>query len=1148
MAKFTRIVCSLLPTLAWTAADAGEWRPVYAESFDEVPTGTATAAGPLANWETGSAAGVVFDGRTEAAGRFLVAEHAWTSFNQGPILNVDLTKVPHDRVRVRCDLYTFGDWRGLQRATGGPQHRLMFFDGRARPRFAFDTNFATNAAFRQSWPDRNPREHRALTGGVATKVDTTGRFENAHRWPLEFEYPSRSPSLRFTFLCGAAAGSGARMPAFGIDTVRVDVHVPSDGDPVLGTESHAPIVFTLEEPARVSLGVYQRDTGIQVTELLRAEREAVRAAGKHVVRWDGLDRDGKPVPPSEYEWRLLETNGFAARFVCPLGINPPSGLNGKFNNSWVGDHLGPGTVAVDETGVYLGARITEGLRQTLKQSHDATRRLWDQPQYYDGGRLTRMAANGKFAFLVQPNGRLRKLDAASGRLLATWEAKWDEEPPSDVDCAGETVVVCYPEHDAIRWIDPTNGSTRHEVRAAKRPTNVTVRANGEVVAVTEAGIVSIAGPSAEPVVRVPAKGHAFGAIDVDHSTGDVYFVDTADGERVLRYDAECKLVRAYGAAVRAFGQYDPMRFSGIGDVAADGRGGFYVVEPASPPRRVAHFDAKSGELIREWYGGQSFYVNTAVDRSDPTNVWGCAGEGYVHHYVFDYDAGTWTIRAIYATGRLGDSLFPFAGKWRPVRRGEETWLVHESVPAIVRVDEANGRVVPVALASVGHNGGRRAIQFPGTGRDNFPKPFVAAAAHHGIENPKEAPKHFYWGDADGDGRIDSEEFRFFAGAKVGPNMISASHVDDDFGYTIPEGGYGGSWFRLPRVGWTGPKGDIPVWAWDRIEPGGGVPEVVQNASAIRGLARDADGNVYGAVQSGIMIKGHGQYEGGVWPAMGIRRARLVKWNRDGRVAFVAGRHSKDVAEYNGGRFYFPQRTILGPADTLIVSDQLYQPGTVWTRDGLYAGSMLDRQADGRPEEFHRPWSDDMQGVEVVRLDDGRVFWLMPYQGMNFVYEVTGWEDLRRQRGIVRRPDRVSPARGTGIGLRARYTVGGKVVAERIEEPIYHERFGPEREGPHAPYRVEWTGALEPVHTGPHRFLALLGKGERVRVAIGDDVVFTAGEKDDVDARIPLVAGRRYPVRIEYDNPDGRAELKLLWQSLHHERERLPAAVLYPDAN
>ena len=279
----------------------------------------------LPNWEGLSASGVVFDGKSKDAGKFLIASAAWTSFNQGPILNLDLSAVPHDQVRVSFDLYTFGDWRGLQRKTGGPQHRLMFFDGKAEPKFAFDTNFATNDAFKQH-PGRTAIRSKTAPAWEPSrrKVDTTGRFKNAHRWPVTFEYESNSPSLRFTMLCGAAAGSGARMPHFGIDNVRVAVRATL-ARRALAEAGHAKIEFTLEKDARLSLAVYDAKSGVQHRELARAERERVWPAGKHVVTWDGLDRDGKPVAAGEYRWRLLETQGFTARFVGPLGINPAVG-------------------------------------------------------------------------------------------------------------------------------------------------------------------------------------------------------------------------------------------------------------------------------------------------------------------------------------------------------------------------------------------------------------------------------------------------------------------------------------------------------------------------------------------------------------------------------------------------------------------------------------------------------------------------------------------------------------------------------------------------------------------------------------------------------------------------------------------------------
>ena len=96
-----------------------DWAEVYSESFDRLPVGTKTASGGLPNWEEGSASGVVFDGKSESAGKFLIAASAWNSFNQGPIFHHDLSATPHDRVRVRFDLYTFGDWRGLRLADRG---------------------------------------------------------------------------------------------------------------------------------------------------------------------------------------------------------------------------------------------------------------------------------------------------------------------------------------------------------------------------------------------------------------------------------------------------------------------------------------------------------------------------------------------------------------------------------------------------------------------------------------------------------------------------------------------------------------------------------------------------------------------------------------------------------------------------------------------------------------------------------------------------------------------------------------------------------------------------------------------------------------------------------------------------------------------
>ena len=58
----------------------------------------------------------------------------------------------------------------------------------------------------------------------------------------------------------------------------------------------------------------------------------------------------------------------------------------------------------------------------------------------------------------------------------------------------------------------------------------------------------------------------------------------------------------------------------VQDRHGDGNGGWVVVEQWSPPRRTAHFDS-DGEIIEEWYGGQRFFTDVAVDPKDPSLVW-----------------------------------------------------------------------------------------------------------------------------------------------------------------------------------------------------------------------------------------------------------------------------------------------------------------------------------------------------------------------------------------------------------------------------------------------------------------------------------------------------------------------------------------------
>jgi hypothetical protein len=1139
-------------------ASANEWRSIYFETFDGVPKGTKTASTELPQWEGHSAAGVVFDGETETAGKFLIAEHAWTSFNQGPILNLDLTAFPHDRVRVRLDLYTFGDWRGIQQATGGPQHRLMFIDNKAQPPFAFDTNFATNKDFQQSWPERNPARNEALTGAMPLKVDATGRFPSAHVWPIEFEYQSSSSSLRFTMLCGAAAGSGTSMPHFGIDNVEVSIRstaptiIPIDRPEDIEAVDRQPqrrqgeqISFDVTSSGRTSLGIFDRNTGQLVRTLLSGEK---LDPGHHSIAWDGLDNRGNRIATGTYEWRSVTVPGLTARYITTIGINPPGGEHPIPRRSWVGDHVGAGIVEVDETGIYVGSPMTEGMMMLAKVDAAASRVAWTREQFYQSGRLTKAAASGGHVFLLHPNGKLRRLDRDNGQVEAEWQIAQEGQAPVDVDGRGRNLVVADKTGNAVRWLSTETGREIASV-SVESPNAVAVvdaSEQGTVVVATGSDIVIVKpGHDSRQVAKLFGT---IGAMDYDPVRNELWAV--VDGHQVVRLDEQFQVTQTYSDDPREMGPFDPTRFAGVYDIAADLKGGFFIGEPGHAPRRIAHI-ARDGSLIEQWFGGMSFYVGGTFDPDDPSRLYGIAPEGCINVYRIDYDAGTWELEATYSTGRLGDGMFPYAGAYRAIRRNGELFLYHRVIPSVLRLDPQLRRAVPVAIASRVINQGRTFFQFAGTGRDGYPQPWVAAAEQHGFHDLATAPTLYSWADSNGNGEFEPEEFRFYPKAERGVSF----HNPGDF---TSNGDYIGSantnephvLLRLPVASWEGPQNSAPRWDWARLTTSGELTADSYGYGSPRGLSVGPDDSISVAYQAGIMIREHGQYEGGGWPEAAMRGSRVLGFDSQLQPTFSIGRQSKLGHEANTGVLYYPMQTTHGPNHSVIVNDQTKQPAQVWTHDGLYVGGFFDSRADdGLDTGFYKVHGDDNQGANVVTTKSGKTYWLMPYQGHNRLYEIAGWENWQRESGRVELTPPANASTTAGTGLRARYYQGQQLVHETVEAPIYFEPFGSE---PHADivkphYKAVWTGFVVPPVTDQFDFHSLLGQSEQVAVWIDGHVVHANGfDKENVDLPVNLTSGRRHSIRIEYINPDARAELKLLWRSEVTDPQRLPADRLFPE--
>ncbi|NIS51697.1 MAG: hypothetical protein GWN67_11420 [Phycisphaerae bacterium] len=332
-----------------------------------------------------------------------------------------------------------------------------------------------------------------------------------------------------------------------------------------------------------------------------------------------------------------------------------------------------------------------------------------------------------------------------------------------------------------------------------------------------------------------------------------------------------------------------------------------------------------------------------------------------------------------------------------------------------------------------------------------------------------------------------------------------------------------------------------------IDPGPHLPENLTSYPAVREVSTDQEGNIYGVLQDGLLIREHGQYEGGRWPYQGIKKARLMKWDKNGRLLFAVGRQTKDPAESNSGKFYYPMHVCQGPNQTIIVGDQIYQPANVWTQDGLFAGTFLDHRAnDNLPSGVYKAIGDDLQNLHVVQLKDGCVFWFGPACGQVPVYEITGWDKMCRTNGIIRRPATVKAAKCQGRGL-SYQCYQGPNDAEPISKGQQPVKFSWDKDSAEmnlrdGPFRIVWDGFIEAPMTESYKLSVIMGKADEATLSLEGQP--PTALSNDSAIEVMLSAGKLHQIRIAFKGGNRSSNLRLFWYSTNLDKESIPICYLY----
>jgi hypothetical protein len=742
--------------------------------------------------------------------------------------------------------------------------------------------------------------------------------------------------------------------------------------------------YALKEAGRVSVVICDAKG-----RLVRELRQGVeRPAGKNEEGWDGKDEQGQVLPAGQYTWKLLRTSGLQAEYVMTLGTNPDVPWE-----RWPGNHNPVNAVGADSSGIYFVGGACEGPPMIVKETADG-KRLWsisNNGYSVCGGGKALSAMDGKL-FMVGSDGKVHRLDAATGAREATIVGdKTQGLLFRDVAARGGRVLLSLADKNLVRWLDPANGKTLSEVQVAQ-PTGVAIEADGSGLVISEGRILRLPAGGGEPAVVVAADQLVEPwRMDVDPGTGDILVAESdrmvnwmrkemklqeqppsaGSGKQVKRFAASGKLKRAYGDAGGRpeFGRYHPERgFCMVNDITAAPDGTFLVVDLAVPSRTVRY--AADGKLLREWFGGFAYSSWAGADPADPSSVWMILPFGFLMRMEVDYAKKSWRPAATYKWDEVpGFGISTKLGMFIKHKNGK-TLLCSNAYPGIVRVDEENGRLVPMSAMSFPNLDGG-----PGAGT---PEVLAKMKADRKLT--------YQWADTNGNGQMDLDEVTYPPGIMfIGGN----SYMDDTFTY------YAWSPSRLNTGLVYRPQGftanGAPIYDNAKQQFVAPMPDGMRGYSPA-GVWRDDQGNMFAAFNGG---KPSGI---GFWSGR-IGDNKVVKYDAEGKLQWVVGRHSLTGAAAPGeGRYFWQIIGVLhGCVAVTDVEDSLVH---LWDTDGLWAGRLLESPVlNGLPSWVFQIKCENLGGSLYTEKDGSVLFFASNENNVN-VFRVRGWDKFQRQQGSV----------------------------------------------------------------------------------------------------------------------------------------------------
>ena len=852
----------------------------------------------------------------------------------------------------------------------------------------------------------------------------------------------------------ACAQEGMESPAALSDAPGAVVHyqLPADG-PLPRTYL---VTLAITDPRDPAWIVSNFDCGVVRT--VTAQNQ-----GRFTETWDGLDENGMPVPPGRY----------GVKGICMPAQKWP--IDGQYHaivpklaatgGSWgqsPGEDTLPGLVEGDPVDSPLGdvdvapGGIGTVAFQYLENGRNFFRVDFNRPPSYgqilagyESGEFagaTSTCTDGNAAWSYSDDGGVKYIGRADGQPFGHQRAGRDNVCVPDgfvtalaawpEKAAGRTVVFTAErgrmiggEHESpndfvnrVRALDGRDASVLAEWKvdrplalAARHDRLYVLHGHGDRFEVLSMPL----GPGwrdARPALlfTVPTGLHPFD-LEAD-SHGRIYLSDPA-ANHVFQFDARGKLLRTYGRqAAQVPGHYDEQTFMAPEKLAcwtdAQGRDHLLVVEMAGP-NRLSEWSGDTGALVRQWVVPQTRANDGyGIDPQQPDRVYLQGQRDTLVRWRIDYATGAWTPDAVWpGVGPSGfdGKLVQALGRPTVIHRGADTYIAFGRGSVVFHLE--GDRLRACAAVLVDHTD-----------------------ADHSA--------YYLWSDRNGDGRVESDEYRPFpAHAPPGTFRYFGESWFDDLSLVCIGQDTPDIW-RLAPTSFDARgtplyrAGDWRKLLTDEVFTArqAGKATVLRGGNEV-GTAFNSDwafpapgprGEVYVSARSGPDFSANlgAQYKLSryVPDESGVLRQR---W-RVGRVALTGAARPGEV--------YGPMFAVTPLNGIVTVIDNSRAGMVLYTEDGLYVDTLFpddhlvghDRMgAYWQPGEF-------FAGGAYVNKDDGKIYLAMG-KTMPQLFEATGWTSTNSPVRPIPGLDRTVTLRANEIGMptAAQMEVRGGTAAAKV---------------------------------------------------------------------------------------------------------------------